>query len=201
MSTHRILLSVIFVLLLVAGVAVMILTNSQKLEAKSSGSDQPAMAGSELIKGYKDWTKVNPEPAVFHSQIASLCARPTTQQIAMDQGDPHRDKFITVYVNDIGRHAMMEEKTPHFPQGSIIVKEKLTTRESSAPELLTVMVKREPGYNSENGDWEYMALDGSGKSVQARGKLENCQACHLTVKDRDYVSRNYLPYELYKKLK
>lgn len=201
MSTKRILLSVIFALLLVAGVAVMILINSQKLEAKSPGPDQPPMTGSELIKGYKDWTKVNPEPAIFHSQIALLCARPAAHEISMEQGNPHRDKFITVYVNDIGRHAMMEEKMPRFPQGSIIVKEKLTTRESSAPELLTVMVKREPGYNSENGDWEYMALDGPGKSVQARGKLENCQACHLTVKDRDYVSRNYLPYELYKKLK
>ena len=119
----------------------------------------------------------------------------------MEKGNPHRDKFITVYVNDIGRHAMMQEKVPRFPQGSVIVKEKLPSQDSSTPELLTAMTKREPGYDPQNGDWEYMALDGTGKSVQARGKLESCQACHMMVKATDYVSRNYLPREVWDKLK
>jgi hypothetical protein len=158
-------------------------------------------SGGEEIEGYKQWTRVNPVPAVFHSQIAIQCAAPTTKQSQMEAGNPHRDKFITVYVNDIGRHAMMQEKVPRFSQGSVIVKEKLPSKNSSTPELLTVMTKREPGYNPENGDWEYIALDGSGKSVQARGRLESCQGCHMMVKATDYVSRNYLPYELWKKLK
>lgn len=96
---------------------------------------------------------------------------------------------------------MMEEKTPHFPQGSIVVKEKLTTSKSTTPELLTVMVKREPGYNPNSGDWEYMVFDGSGKRVQARGKLENCQSCHMSDQDTDYVSRAYLPIEVRIRLK
>ncbi len=96
---------------------------------------------------------------------------------------------------------MMQEKVPHFPVGSIIVKEKLATPSSSEPELLTVMTKREPGYNPRNGDWEYMALDGSGTKVQARGRLDRCQGCHILVKHTDYVSRNYLPYKVWEKLK
>jgi len=88
---------------------------------------------------------------------------------------------------------MMEEQSPHFPQGSVIVKQKLPTKDSTSPELLTVMIKREAGFNPENGDWEYMAVDGAGKQVLARGKLENCQACHTTVKDVDFVYRSYLP--------
>lgn len=177
------------------------LSASDNLKSGTSvpGSEQPS--GSELIEGYRQWTRVNPVPAVFHSQIAILCISPTAQQIKMEEGNPHRDKFITVYVNEIGTHAMMQEKTPRFPQGSIIVKEKLPSKDSSSPELLTVMIKREAGYNPKNGDWEYMALDGAGKEVQARGKLESCQSCHMMVKHTDYVSRNYLPPDLWKKLK
>jgi hypothetical protein len=157
---------------------------------------EPQVAGDKLIAGYRQWTRVNPEPALVSSQAASLCA------IALQAAGPHGpDNYITVYVNDVGRHAMMEEKTPHFPQGSVIIKEKLMKPTSTTPELLTVMLKREPGYNPESGDWEYMVVDGTGKSVQARGKLENCQSCHLMDKDTDYISRRYLPYAVSSKLK
>ncbi len=56
-----------------------------------------------LIAGYKQWTRVNPVPDVFHSQIAIQCVMPTVQQSQMEKANPHRDKFITVYVNNIGR--------------------------------------------------------------------------------------------------
>ena len=176
-------------------------TPSQAFASKTPVSETVPGSGSELIAGYRQWTKVNPVPAIFHSQIATLCADVRATQSRMETGNPHRDKFITVFVNDVGRHAMMEEKVPRFPQGSIIVKEKLSTKESTEPELLTVMTKREPGFNPDNGDWEYMALDGTGKSVQARGQLRHCQACHETVKQTDYVSRNYVPYEIWTKWK
>ena len=61
--------------------------------------------------------------------------------------NPHADKFITVYVNDLGKQAMMEMRNPDFPKGSVIVKEKLTNQSSAGPELLTVMIKRETGFN------------------------------------------------------
>ncbi|HEY0320457.1 MAG TPA: cytochrome P460 family protein [Pyrinomonadaceae bacterium] len=170
-----------------------------KLAASSPAIIQPT--GAEIIEGYRQWTRVNPEPAIFHAQIAALCAAPTAARNNMEAGNPHLDKFITVYVNDIGKRAMMEEKSPRFPQGSVIVKEKLMTKESTSPELLTVMIKREAGFNPDNGDWEYMSLNGTGKEVQARGRLESCQACHMMVKDTDYVSRNYLPIEVRAKLK
>jgi hypothetical protein len=151
----------------------------------------------ELISGYKKWTRVNPEPVTMAAQASQACAA-----VAMpDPNNPHSRKFITVYVNDIGRHAMMEEETPHFPQGSIVVKEKLSTPMSTTPELLTVMIKRASGYNPESGDWEYLVTDGTGKSIQKRGKLENCQGCHLRDKSTDYISRSYLPPEILRQLK
>jgi hypothetical protein len=163
------------------------------------GNEKPS--GSELIEGYRKWTRLNPEPAFLPSRIAIQCAAPTAEQIRLDKTDPHRDKFITVYVNDVGKSPMTTQLNPVFPQGSVIVKEKLPAKDSSSPELLTVMIKREPGFNPENGDWEYMAVDGAGKVVQARGKLANCQTCHITRKETGYVYRNYLPDEVLAKLK
>ncbi len=110
--------------------------------------------------------------------------------------NPHQDKFITVYVNDAGRRAMLSQKKPKFPVGSVIVKEKLPAVDSQSPELLTVMIKQRKGFNPAGGDWEYMVLDGTGTKIEGRGRLENCQACHLANQKTDYVFRSYLDREV-----
>ena len=162
----------------------------------AAGNGNENSAEIETVANYKRWTRVNPEPQRVEAAISALCAAPS-QRVE----NPHSHKFITVYVNEIGSHSMMKEKTPHFPVGSVIVKEKLTKADSVTPELLTVMVKRQAGYDAANGDWEFMVLDGKAEKVQASGKLTNCQACHLQEKATDYVSRRYLPADVREKLK
>jgi cytochrome P460 len=157
--------------------------------------------GSGIISGYKHWTRVNPEPQWISPPSAALCAAMLPAERGMSDQNPHLSKFVVVYVNDVGRSAMMEQRRPRFPEGSIVVKEKLSTRESTDPELLTVMRKRGAGYDPQNGDWEYMVFDGPGQTIQASGKLENCQACHLLKAKNDYVSRSYLPADVLLKLK
>lgn len=95
---------------------------------------------------------------------------------------------------------MLERKAPSFPAGSVIVKEKLPSRDSDTPELLTVMIKKGKGFNPASGDWEYMVVDGSGSKVLAQGKLENCQSCHTAKPATDYVFRTYLSDEAVNKL-
>lgn len=191
-------IKIIFLAILLAGMAGYASIPTEIVAVQSSNT-QPEQ--HELIKGYHQWTRVNPVPADLPSPLALLCFAPTTKQIEMEAGNPHKDKFITVYVNELGTNSMMHERNPRFPKGSVIVKEKLPTQESTSPELLTVMIKREKGFNAENGDWEYMALDGDGKEVRARGRLEKCQACHQMAAHVDYVHRNYLPAEVRRKLK
>ena len=198
MSRKTIVLAAFCVVVLLS--ATITLRSAFQKQASTFGPVEPQVAGDKLIAGYRQWTRVNPQPQMVPAQVSQLCAMPLIPPAG--PGSPHGpNKYITVYVNDIGRHAMMEEKTPLFPQGSIVVKEKLTTATSTTPELLTVMVKRERGYNPESGDWEYMIIDGTGKTVQARGKLENCQSCHEMDKDTDYISRAYLPMAFRLKLK
>ena len=158
-------------------------------------------SNGNFIAGYKSWTRVNREPQNIPSRIAIQCSMPTREEWSLEKQNPHRDKFVVVYVNSIGRNAMMEQKWPRFPEGSVIVKEKLSTKESTNPELLTVMKKREPGYDPDKGDWEYFVFDGTGREMKASGKLQNCQGCHLDEKATDYVSRRYIPYDTWEKMK
>ena len=161
-------------------------------------------APNKVIVGYKEWTQVNAEAYQVQSPFAFLCAAPTASQLSMEKQDPHLNKFVLVYVNDIGKAAMMEQRAPVFPEGSVIVKEKWPTSvrlNAQSPELLTVMRKREAGYDPDKGNWEYMVFDGTGQTLQASGKLENCQACHIRQRATDYVSRSYLPAKVSEKLR
>jgi hypothetical protein len=159
----------------------------------------PSASGQvKEIEGYKGWTKVNAVPQLMPSNVSTACAvaLPPGANRASTMNNPHRDKYFTVYVNDVGREAMLNQKSPKFPVGSVIVKEKLSSVESRTPELLTVMIKQKPGFNPASGDWEYMVLDGAGAKVEGRGDLKNCQACHVANQTTDYVFRTYLSGEI-----
>ena len=146
------------------------------------------------IEGYKSWTKVNSTPQLMPERVAISCSLWLSPKRVVVDGEtnPHRDKYFTVYVNDIGRRAMLEQKNPKFPEGSVIVKEKLPDETSQTPELLTVMIKQKKGFNPESGDWEYMVVDGTGTKIEGRGNLQNCQACHFANEKTDYIFRTYL---------
>ena len=155
------------------------------------------------IEGYKNWTKVNSVPQLMPDVVAMSCVlyRSPSGEIVDSKTNPHLKKYITVYVNEIGRKAMLEQQKPQFPEGSVIVKEKLPDETSQTPELLTVMIKQKKGFNSESGDWEYMVVNGEGTQAEERGNLENCQACHFNKQETDYIFRTYLSKAGYKKLK
>ena len=88
---------------------------------------------------------------------------------------------------------MFSKTAKVFPVGSVVVKEKKERRqESQQPILYTVMTKREKGYNPTVGDWEFSVVSGDGKTLQAEGRLDNCQACHLTKPESDFIFRSYL---------
>lgn len=147
------------------------------------------------LRNYRSWVKVTPKPIVLPPMVAVACAANLPMNnMPDDHTDKSQKKFFLVFVNRIGRAAMMAHDGRAFPKGTIIVKEKHSSETSISPELLTVMIKHQAGYSPETGDWEYMATNGAATSVEKRGKLENCQACHVTMKDQDFVYKSYVPW-------
>ncbi len=145
------------------------------------------------IADYKKWTLVNPQSFAMSARTAAKCAVRSSAPLSFKSSHPHtKSKFVRVFVNEKGRAAMFQATNPHFPEGSVIVKEKLPAKDSTKPELLTVMIKQRAGYDPKKGDWEYLVTDGVGKKVYQRGKLENCQSCHAAQSESDYVFRPYV---------
>ena len=151
------------------------------------------------LAGYRQWALVNPTPVIMDRRAAAACA--IVLQSDTTSLNPHSTRYISVYVNRLGQEAMMKHLNPVFPEGSIIVKEKFVNQFARKPELLTVMVKRNQGYHPNTGDWEYLVTDGAASHVEERGKLERCNTCHASYKDTDYVTRTYLPREIWQKLR
>jgi hypothetical protein len=86
---------------------------------------------------------------------------------------------------------MLNEKPARFPLGSTIVREKLAEPNAS-PELLAVMIKRAPGFNTEGGDWEFLTLESDARKVKSREMTGSCLRCHSRQKDQDFVFRTNL---------
>jgi len=162
------------------------------------------------LKDTAQWTQVNKQPYYLSSYVDFLCRLAERGDFESERKrNPHASTFITVYVNSIGREAMFATGAPRFPEGSIIVKEKIEkplspegynigppkSLEGLTPSLYTIMIKREPGYNPEVGDWEFAVASGKDFRIAANGKLENCQACHLEKRNQDFVFRSYLNRE------
>lgn len=173
-------------------------SSSARLRPALHKTDEPAPDPVlAKIATYRKWKLVNPTPELMEPLAAESCAR----IIGRSEGSPHLHKYISVYVNDEGSRAMLHQLKPTFPIGSIIVKEKLAHKTSTEPELLTVMLKREPGYNETSGNWEYLVLDGKATKIEQRGKLASCNRCHLEYKHSDYVTRTYFSDEQWNGLK
>lgn len=146
------------------------------------------------LKDTSVWTQVNKDPYYISASADALCRAPSAANYESERKtNPHAGTYITVYVNQIGRDAMFSKKLRRFPEGSVIVKEKIGNYfEGRKPVLYTLMRKREPGYNPAVGDWEFSVVAGNGTQVEAIGKLENCQGCHINKQDSDFVFRPYV---------
>ena len=171
---------------------------------------------AELINNAAEWKPVTEKAVPAHQMNFGLCRLPIP---GVDDHGPHnaytfadlhgddRDKtpkspanqFI---VNPIGRSAfynVSDDALPApLPVGTVIIKEKYNQIEDANkranPHSFGVMIKHEPGYNPEQGDWEYAYIEmGDEMKITGatRGKLATCIDCHANRKAADYVFRNY----------
>jgi hypothetical protein len=152
------------------------------------GAMQPQTPMPDLIH-YRTWKVVNEKRYFVPDRVAVLCAAPVA---ATRNPSPHRDKYISVYVNPIGQKEILARHVTTYPVGTVVVKDKFIGRTGGTTELSTVMIKRERGYNPTGGDWEYAVLNGKSTLVE-RGRIARCQSCHAARRNQDFVFRTYRP--------
>ena len=127
----------------------------------------------------------------------------------------HWKQSVVVYINrasDVYRHnhrayleefrrAEEDEDDPEsvpayrtYPRGTVILKEafRIADDQEATPLNLRLMVKREAGFDSDLGDWEFIQIAADGALI-IRGTSENpasralCTDCHVNMKHRDFA--------------
>jgi len=68
----------------------------------------------------------------------------------------------------------------------------LLKADDAAPELITVMVKREKGFSPGSGDWEYFVLSGDAAKIKKHETIGSCSKCHAQAAATDFVFRDFL---------
>jgi hypothetical protein len=129
--------------------------------------------------------RITDEPFHVKSPGAGACA-PHVLRV-----NPHGGHWIKVYVTQAG-HAPILSGKGTYPEGTMILKQKLSDAEGTRTDLYTGMLKRQKGYNSTIGDWEFFVLDSKATAVTSAGKIESCIGCHKAYRGTDFVSRSYL---------
>ncbi|WP_373029598.1 cytochrome P460 family protein [Sulfurovum sp.] len=101
------------------------------------------------------------------------------------KSDSHRAWF-DIYINTLAKKAYIQ-KWHLFPVGSIVVKPLYPDPKRSETSKLTIMIKMEKGYDTDNSDWWYGVYDETGMEGWHQGKIKSCIKCHTYGKETDYM--------------
>ena len=141
---------------------------------------------TKIAMSYQSLNKMTKEPVYINPEISMLCTGFTQKEI--QKSNPHSDTAVHMYMNDIAKKAFLK-KEKKYPEGSIIVKDKnaLSFHKEIKKNKDGVggMVKRQKGFDTKNGDWEYFYFIDL-KNIES-GKIESCIKCHSKTPNTDYV--------------
>jgi hypothetical protein len=124
---------------------------------------------------YKNFPLLTPKPRFLSPQIFFSCVGPSKEVVAKEKArtGPHYNGSVLLYANPSAA-AVVTANGAVFPEGAVIVKEKLGVDQKVA--AIGGMIKRSSGYDPDNGDWEFFYSIPGGEFTT--GKLANCVDCH-----------------------
>ena len=130
---------------------------------------------------YESWVQVNTVPIT--GDATGTLGR------AVHEGEAG---FRDVFVNSVGEASSFGAASLPYPVGTIFVKNSYPESDGEMGDLsgVTVMVKRDAGYDPENADWEYINLSAS-LAINGQGTINGCISCHDVAANRDYIFGGY----------
>ena len=156
-------------------------------------SVMPVAAATELIVTqqnapdfYRGYQRMTEHPHWVSLRIAVLCTMPRREDEVRERKitGVHYNTRVHIYANQPAAQVVAENAAV-FSIGAVIVKEKLN--EQGRISAVGGMIKRSPGYDAANGDWEYFYYGGEGEF--ANGRIKSCIDCHRSAKSKDYTYR------------
>src|SRR5262245_50971608 len=117
----------------------------------------PQTSASPDEPDFADWPKAMEHPWSVKKPVGYLCDPAPKNGIV--GGGPHDNMAIVVRTNPEALAAFKKGTAP-MPVGTVVIKEKHSDPTGrSAPSAYGAMIKREPGYDPEHGDWEYLYVE------------------------------------------
>ena len=166
------------------------------------GSEPPPEVGvtkETVFTIYRSFKRLTKQPHFVAPLTAVLCIAPAPAIAEREKRatGPHYRTFIHVYVNGLADETITGGRAT-FPPGAVIVKEKLiadgsVARTGGPVSGVAGMIKRAPGFDPKNGDWEYFYSDKIAEL--STGRLQNCGECHSNAKSTDYVFSVWKPFD------
>jgi len=134
---------------------------------------------------YTSWQRLTPDGYSIPPQLALLCTppAPASSPKSVEVYGPHANTFVRVFANPIAARALNSHVL--FPEGSILVKEKLRDGRSDIPSAHGVMIKRAKGFNPSTADWEFLFYPS-----ERSASFTSCSNCHRSA-PHDFVFGSY----------
>jgi Cytochrome P460 len=142
-----------------------------------------------LLSEYRGWQPRTDAPVNVSSDIFTLCRSPTLTEDAFVESEHGQSRMLMDWLNPAARAGFEALGARGFAPGAAIVKEKLSYRQGAAePELVAigVMVKHEPGFASEHGDWEFAYWEEAPGLIDGPDQSAYCAGCHASA-STDFV--------------
>jgi hypothetical protein len=107
---------IMYLLIGVGAVVLIIALAGRRIESTTESVTDDFRFEAAKLKDKTVWTQVNPEPYYISKAVDSLCRALTAKDFEHEQKEnPHEARFITVYVNNIGRAAMFSKRVAAIP--------------------------------------------------------------------------------------
>jgi len=163
--------------------------------AAAGGAGEGGAGGEEgsyvqkILDTYRTFTPQTPEPVDVSGYIFGLCRLPTLREKEF-QASIHGDgRYLQDWANALAVQGIATRGAPPFPAGAVIVKEKYAGPQAAQPDLVAIglMIKREAGFDSANGDWDYAYYEPALGIVQSAEQSTYCANCHAGASATDFV--------------
>ncbi len=158
----------------------------------------------DIATNFTNYHQITAQEVFVNPELARLCVGASVGQVekAREKHGPHANTAITIYMNDPAAKAFPARNQP-YPVDSVIVKHKsfVPYFDSSGNDMTKAtdngvggMIKRPPGYDPANGDWEYFYFEDpvalyflKKPAKNESGRIATCVKCHAYAQRTDYV--------------
>jgi hypothetical protein len=140
------------------------------------------------MASYRTWQPQTPEPVAISAYIFGLCRLPTLPEMEFLESEHGDGRYLQDWANAQAEAGIARRGAPPFDPGSVIVKEKYVTT-GTGPELVAIamMIKREPGFQPAQGDWDYAYYEPELGVIQTKAQSDYCSGCHIAAAESDFV--------------